>query len=626
MLQALCELARQEELLGDDPTFEMKPVAWIVHLSADGQLLDLTGTHFTPSQPAETKKKPKEEVKKILVPRQSGRSGRKAPSNFLVDNAKYVFGVPTADKDFAKEEGEEKSGWFRELVRECALATGDPSVAAVLAFLEQIAAGKCSIELPEKCKSNDLFAFRVEPDFDSFVHMRPAVQEYWRNRAAADLSDSEELQCLVTGQPMGEAGLVPLIKKLPGASTAGAAIVSFNANAFESYGWKGNANAPISKAAAMAAATALNRLLDPAFKRPNGDVLLARRHSLGGDSVVCYWAPTPTGEAFCNCFGQTIDPQPADAAQVGEIYKSIWQGQPPIGTDRSPFYAVTLSGAQGRVVVRDWFETTVETAQKNLAQYFQDLAIELNTRPAKDSSMPPVLGLRVLLESLAPGGKGEATPPALSASIVRAAIAGSLFPMSILPRAIERMRAEIGRDGWMDSYRRDARGGLIKAVLNRLRRKYPEKYSFPEILKNMDPKNHQPGYLLGRLLAVIERLQQGALGDVNASVIDRYFAAATATPLVVFRRLEKAVPHYVKKMGDSDNEKERGSAHFLDRLRSNILFHLKEGYPPFLPIEQQGLFILGYHHQRHWIWLSKEKRDAWLADQQIDPTSIDVIL
>ena len=142
----------------------------------------------------------------------------------------------------------------------------------------------------------------------------------------------------------------------------------------------------------------------------------------------------------------------------------------------------------------------------------------------------------------------------------------------------------------------------------------------------MDPTNHERGYLLGRLLAVIERLQQGALGNVNASVIDRYFGAAAATPLMVFDRLEKASPHYVKKMRDSDEERERFTATYLDRLRSKIMFHLRDGYPSFLPVKEQALFMLGYHHQRHWIWLSKENREAWIASRGIDPDSVEVIL
>ena len=283
MLHALCDLAVQEELMGDDPSFEMKGVTWIVHLSANGRLLDLIDTRVAVLDTGEVKqnKNPKEEVLKILVPRQPGRSGRKAPPCFLVDNAKYVFGLPTVDKNFSKEEGAEKSAAFRDALSRCAQATNDSAVRVVLDFLQKVTAGKQGFVLPEKCKSNDLFAFRVEPEYDSFVHLRPTVREYWRASNAPSNDRAGQLRCLVTGQPMSEPELVPLIKKLPGAMTSGAAIVSFNTNAFESYGWKGNANAPISKSAATMAATALNRLLDPQFKRPDGKVMPAASHRPG---------------------------------------------------------------------------------------------------------------------------------------------------------------------------------------------------------------------------------------------------------------------------------------------------------------------------------------------------------
>src|SRR5690606_32274795 len=128
--------------------------------------------------------------------------------------------------------------------------------------------------------------------------------------------------CLVTGNPVPEPGLFPLIKRVPGGSTMGVGLVSFNAGAFESYGWKSNENAPISAKAAQACSRALNRLLDPAPPNPREqNVNLPKRNiRLSGDTAACYWSPTPEGDAVCDMFGSIFDPDPA---LVGELYHSV---------------------------------------------------------------------------------------------------------------------------------------------------------------------------------------------------------------------------------------------------------------------------------------------------------------
>ena len=268
ILQALHRLAEREGLM-DDLDFEPKPVAWLVRVSKEGELLGIRGTHYT--LPAEGKKKPKQIAKTFWIPRRpTGKSGTKAPSGFLVENAKYVFGLPTKDKSFSTDEGKEKCGWFRELVARCAGETNDEASRAIVRFLEDVAQGRTSVNLPDDCRSNDLFAFQFAPDIDLLVHERPKVREYWKRLRRDSGGDGAlERQCLVTGDRVREVGLFELIKKVPGGTTSGVGLVSFNKRAFESYGWKGNDNAPISREAAESCSTALNRLLNPELSGPS---------------------------------------------------------------------------------------------------------------------------------------------------------------------------------------------------------------------------------------------------------------------------------------------------------------------------------------------------------------------
>jgi CRISPR-associated protein Csd1 len=190
--------------------------------------------------------------------------------------------------------------------------------------------------------------------------------------------------------------------------------------------------------------------------------------------------------------------------------------------------------------------------------------------------------------------------------------------VSLLLRAMGRTRAEIGKlssDDPLERYnaqrRLDARAALIKAYLNRHKRFHPATSNHQEILPVLDPSNESHGYLLGQLMAVLERGQQLAM-DANATVVDRYFSGASASPRAVFVRLLKNSQHHFRK-ADDDTAK-RGTAFLLKRLVDEIATRFDpndNGFPARLTTEQQGLFVLGYHQMRRWLWLNAAERSEW---------------
>lgn len=602
ILQALYELAEEEELLAD-PDYQQRTVAWLVRVGSDGRLLGIEGTHE--GLPSSQGKSRKPRPKSYPLPRVSSRtSGDKA--FFLFDKAEYVFGIdPDGERD--ADRLKKRASLFQARVRECAEATRDPAVQAVLTCLSHIAMGRQTVALPEGCAGNDLFAFIYAPDEDRLVTDREAVRDYWKAQRAADAGDQPHVQCLVSGEWCTPADKHPPVKNVPGGSTSGVSLVSFNKGAFESHGWRRNANAPVSREAAEACATALNRLLHPAYPHA-GHTLPRRNLRPGADTAVCYWTAGASSEDFLSCLGPLLEANPEE---VKELYQSIWFGRPPDIEDPSAFYALTVSGAQGRASIRDWFESTVTDVQRHLASHFADLSMVRSAVRKADQRPQPALPLRRLLESLAPMGRNDNIPAPLAARLVRAALRAEPYPFSFLQRAIQRARAEIGRSDWRDRQRNDARAALIKAVLNRRKRFFPDiTGSYKEVNPDMDPTNTNPGYLLGRLMAVIERMQQVALGEIGATAVDRYFSSASATPRVAFPRLLKNLRHHASKA--KDEEKTRGTAGWLEGQVDGILAQLP-AFPASLDLEQQGLFVLGYHHQRHWLWMSKEDRQKWEA-------------
>jgi CRISPR-associated protein Csd1 len=612
ILQALYQLAEAEGLMSD-PDFEWKPLAWLLTIGADGSPFGLSGTHAVPAS-EEGKKKPRARPANFVVPREPGRtSGDRA--FFLFDKAEYALGQdPEPDPDKRREPGKLKArlGLFRQRAEDCLAMTADEGVRALCRFLDRIERGEVAVPLPAGCASNDLFGFIFAPDVDCLVTGRPKVKEYWRSLRALPQDGNLPLQrCLVSGRLAPQAAVVPLIKNVPGGSTSGVALVSFNSNAFESYGWVGNDNAHISRAAAEACSTALNRLLHPAFPDSHperaGQTLASRHLRLSADTAVCFWGRTPAGDDLASSL---IGLMEANPDQVRELYRSLWKGVEVEIEDPAAFYALTLSGSQGRLILRDWLETHVHDVAANLASHFRDLAIVRNTPPAKNRPPATVLALRLLLRSLAVRGDEKKLPPELASLLVHSALTGAPYPFAILQRVLERTRAEIGSLEWADLERRDARAALVKAVLNRRRRIHQAIATYPEVTEAMDPNNTQPGYLLGRLMALLERTQQFALGgDINASVVDRFFSAASATPRVVFIRLLKGFRHHVRKAKDDPHW--AGAAVLVERQVDRIVHDLgdrTENFPSSLALEEQGLFILGYHHQRHDLFLDAEER------------------
>jgi len=603
ILQALYQLAQDEELMGD-PDFQMKPVAWLVRVDQDGKLLGIGSTLYTPAATDE-KKRPREQAKIFKIPRQAPtRTGTKPSPELLVDNALFTFGIDLAGK-FNESEPRKRADRFRERVRDCFEATKDEGVGAVLRFLEDVASNRQIVELPENCASNHLFAFVYAPDRDKLVNERQKVRDYWKQlRAAPEKASSKRHRCLVSGALCSPAKQMPKLQGVPGGVGSGTKIVSFNKKAFESYGWSRNENAPISRDAAEACSTALNRLLHQAFPdmQQPGQTLPCRNIRLSADTAVCYWAAGKGQQEFVSAFSGILDANPES---VQKAYHSIWRGKAQEIEDPSAFYALTLSGSQGRAIIRGWFETTVQEVADNLAAHFRDISIVRNTPKPKKGPLPPQLPFRTLLESLAPLGNSKEIPAPMAEQLLNAAMRGTVYPFSILQRAILRMRAEIGRNDWPDMARRDARAALIKAVLNRRKRFFPH-CQYQEVKEEMDPTNKNPGYLLGRLMAVIERMQQVALGDVGATVVDRYFSGASATPQTVFPRLMKGYRHHAAKA--KDNSSTSGTARWLEKQTDEIMVDI-HAFPASLSLEDQGLFIIGYHHMRHDLWTSKKDRD-----------------
>jgi CRISPR-associated protein Csd1 len=373
--------------------------------------------------------------------------------------------------------------------------------------------------------------------------------------------------CLITGEVGEVERLHTAIKGVWGAQMAGANIVSFNAPAYQSHGKEQGANAPVSPAAAFAYTTALNALLAKD----------SRQRMQVGDASTVFWAEAeaePLEDAFGLIFGAPTDDPDAHTDAVRGLYASLHSGAFTADRGERRFYVLGLAPNAARLVVRFWHVGTVAEAARHIAQWFDDLDV---VRAEHDA---PYLSLFRLLASTALQGKADHIPPRLGGDVLRAVLAGGPLPATLLNAAVQRSRAERKVN--------HPRAALIKACINRMARQQPS--SEEELPVMLDTTLQSPAYRLGRLFATLEKIQEEASPSLNVTIRERYYGAASSTPVTVFTTLMRLKNHHLAKLG-------KGRAVNLEKLLAEIMSGIQD-FPAHLPLPEQGRFAVGYYHQR----------------------------
>lgn len=592
ILQALHDYYQRKQR-SDDPRdrlpafgLEEREIPFIIEIDAAGRLVNLIDTRA-----GEGKKKAGQ---RFLVPLGVKKTSGIA-ANLLWDNAEYVLGVPDAKKLEAKRaKGEEddyraRLGEMRAAFRKPieALPPGaqaDAGLAAVRAFLERLDLAPLENHPAwrEVLAANPLLSFRLHGDI-ALVCQRPAVAAV--AVVAAPDADAPAGTCLITGDSAAIERLHPAIKGVWGAQTSGANIVSFNCRAFESYGKteRQGENAPMGKPAVFAYTTALNHLLAKG----------SRQRVQVGDASTVFWAEQPHDleTLAADLFGEPPKDEPdrgADALRA--LYQSVQTGRFTRGQDDTRFHVLGLAPNAARISIRFWETAPARVLAERLMRHFDDL------RLVRGPNDPEHLSLFRLLAATAVQGKADNIPPNLSGEVMRAILEDRPYPVTLLNAAVQRCRAE--------QHVTYPRAAALKACLNRAIRQ-PRHHASPpeqEYTPMLDPANPSPAYRLGRLFAVLEKIQEEASPGLNATIRDRYYGAASSTPVAVFTTLLRLKNHHLGKLS-----KGRGTQ--MEKLIGEITDGLAD-FPRVLGLPEQGRFALGYYHQRQAFFSRPEKPEA----------------
>jgi len=607
ILQAL---TRYYDILSQDPESAIAPpgystvgISFALNISAQGELLDV----FSLLLQEQRGKKTVDVPRRMIVPEQVKKTSG-ISSNFLCENSAYVLGI--SDKHADKPEfGIKRFEAFRQFHKDLLTKADCDTARAVIAFLDgddplkgrEHPAIAANLETLLK-GGNLVFMFR-----GGFVHEDAIIRRVWE--AYKEGKDTVLGQCLVTGEIAPIARLHASLKGIRHANPTGASLVGFNAPAYESYNREQGQNSPVSEKVTFAYTTALNYLLSSA--NPN------RKFTIG-DTTVVYWAESKKKEyaaAFAGLFEPEYIEEPPTVAdeqkrareRLGKVAGKVRRVQAmdisrlTEGLDgNTRFYVLGLAPNAARISVRFFLTDPFEKIVKRMMRHYRDLEIvkEFENQPTY------ITVGHILAETVSKKARDQDAAPLMAGAVFRAILTGAPYPAALYYAIINRIRADMD-DSQKGIHKINyVRAAVIKAFLIR---KYRNKSQHPiqEVLcMSLNEQSTIPAYVLGRLFAVLEKVQQEAVPNLNATIKDRYFTTACASPASVFPVLLRLSQHHISKA-------EFGYA--SDRRIQDILGLLdveKNPIPARLSMDEQGVFVLGYYHQRAAFYVPKTDKNT----------------
>ena len=525
----------------------------------------------------------------FLVPSLGEKKGNGIKSNLFWENLEYMFGMPAPTEAKKSPDKERVHKQHQEFKRRITTING---TCETLEIVRRFLGKDCHDAIKKDKYWTDVVKLN-QSLLLAIIDKGPVTNDLeLRQLIDASISVRGRIgRCLITGNEDEIVALEPPIKGVRGANPMGASLVAVNNNvengvnagavpAFASFMKEQGHNSPIGKKASFAYTTALNHLLGKDSKQK----------LQVGDATAIFWSEKPSALEKDTYFFFSEPPKDdpdRNTEAVRALYATIWNGAYVVPNENQRFYVLGLSPNAARIAVRFWHVATVAEMGTRFKQHISDLSITHNAKI--DSALP----MDRLLRSIAAQGKYDNIPPNLAGEVMRSILEGLQYPATLLQAAVRRNRAE--QDV---SYPRAA---LIKAFLNRAMRS-KNNNNEKEMTMCLDPENINIGYRLGRLFAVLEKIQTEANPGLNATIRDRFFGAASSTPVTVFTNLMRLSNHHLSKL-----EKEKHGL-FITRKRmlGEIMCPVKD-FPPHLVLEDQGRFAIGYYHQTQDLWTKKDK-------------------
>lgn len=558
--------------------FEWKEIPFIIVIDNEGKFINLDDTRSS-----EGKQK---RAKTFLVLKTKGRPGSKASeiANVLWDHWGYVLGQPKDETEKAIGDAKKQNNTFVSQVKQLsAKYPENDQFSAVCKFYEnedsiplllQHENWKECYKIPG-CN----LTFKIAGESDIVAEHDDLRNEVEVSNASDDEEQTQAAEgvCLITGEKLPIA-ILHSATSLPGGKSGGK-LVGFQKNSgYDSYYKEQGLNAPVSKKAEDAYTTALNVLLGKDSKN---------KFKIADTSVV-FWSQKQND--FENHFSFFFSAPPKDdpdqnIREVKALFESIHTGKLNTEGD-TQFYILGLAPNAARISIRFWKTGKVSDFATNIAKHFEDLEIVRSKSDEKE-----YFSLFNLLSNVSFEFKVDNVPPNLAGKVIESVLDGTKYPDTLQQQCIRRIRAE--------QHVNRIRAAILKAYLNRKETIYNTNEKL--ITMSLDLENNNQGYLCGRLFAVLEKIQEDAQPGINSTIKDRYYGAASSTPVTVFGRLLNLSNHHLAKLGG-------GSKTYYEKMIQEIMTEVSSnGLPAHLSLDDQSRFAIGYYHQRQYLFTSKKK-------------------
>lgn len=560
--------------------FEWKEIPFIIVINYEGNFINLEDTR--------TGEDNQKRAKSFMVLKTKSRTGSKAAetANIFWDHWGYVLGQPKDETEKAKGDAKKQNNTFVAQVKKLSLKYPENNqFAAVYNFYEHEEYVQMLLHHENwkdcyKIPGCNL-SFRIAGESDivaEHADLQHEVEVFNVSDVEKQTEDAEGV-CLITGE-RSPIAVLHSVTSIPGGKSGGK-LVGFQRNSgYDSYYKEQGMNAPVSKKAEDAYTTSLNVLLGRDSKN---------KFKIA-DTTVLFWAQKQTD--FENHFSfffsapEKDDPD-QNIREVKALLESIHSGKLNTEGD-TPFYILGLTPNVARISVRFWKTGKVAVFAANIAMHFEDLEIARSKKDEKE-----YFTLFNLLSNISFEFKIDNVPPNLASKVIESILDGSKYPDTLQQQCIRRIRAE--------QHINRIRAAILKAYLNRKERVYNTNERL--ITMALDLENKNQGYLCGRLFAVLEKIQEDAQPDINATIKDRYYGAASSTPVTVFGRLLNLSNHHLAKLGG-------GSKIYYEKMIQEVMAGVdSNGLPAHLSLDDQSRFAIGYYHQRQDLFTKKDKNN-----------------
>ena len=579
----LQELTKYYFRLNDNPEadineagFSKENISFRIKITLDGQFTD-------PENPIEdlrTQKGKNFIPFKITVPKFDGKRTNGIKPYFLWDKTDYLIGIKKVNENEILTPKHHDA--FIDLIDKVtnSVEQTHPAINSIKKFCTD----KNNIKILRASTHwddflNSFVVFSINGLTQISVFDLQEINQIWKKyyNFISEGTHAKKGICLVTGENTTLAPILPTIKKGIGGKND-VPLISINIKSAESFGFEKSANAPISVSAASALTGALNYLIDT-----------PGHHLTIGDTKLLFWAESY--DPFADLFSQMLDKRPdsGESKELNAYLDSLRKGKlPPEFQNKGRFFVLGLAPNSARISVRFWYIDTIDSLALKIGKHFEDIQIIPDKKEIK--SFNPSLW-QLLIET-AVRHETQNIKPNLAGPFLQSILAGTSYPVSLLALLMDRVRTE--PDSKKSKKIGLHRAAFIKAILNR-------NYS-KEITMSLDTSRNSVPYLLGRLFAVLEKVQEeSAGGKLNATIKDKYFASASTTPRRVFPLLLKLTQNHFKKL----NTENKGLGIIRDKTLGEIMDRL-QSFPATLVLEDQGEFAIGYYHQRQDFYKGKD--------------------